>query len=123
MSESTPSLVGAVPILCTGKFDQSVSFFRRLGFDTRYKDDMYAIMGRDSVELHLAEEKSLDARDNMHQCRFYVRNVDALYAAFPDDAIHPNGKIANMPWSTREFAVLDPGGLCIKFVEAINAGT
>jgi catechol 2,3-dioxygenase-like lactoylglutathione lyase family enzyme len=118
MSESTPSLTSAVPILVTGKFEASVHFFRRLGFDTRYKDDMYAIMYRDAVELHFSEDKSLDPHDNMHECRIHVRNVDALYASFPDEAIHPHGKIADMPWGTREFAVLDPGGLCVKFVEA-----
>ena len=117
MSDATPGLVSAVPILCTGKFEQSVDFFRRLGFDTRYKDAMYAIMARDAVELHLNEQPGLDKNDNMHQCRFYVTKIDALYTSFPEDAIHPNGKLAMMPWGTREFAVLDPSGLCVKFVE------
>lgn len=117
MSNEAPSLTGAVPILVTGKFEETLDFFRRLGFDTRYKDAMYAIMYRDAVELHFSEDKSLDPHDNMHECRIYVRDVDALYRSFPDEAIHPNGKLAVMPWGTREFAVLDPGGLCVKFVE------
>ena len=119
MSESPASLVSAVPILCTGKFEQSVDFFRHLGFDARYKDDAYAILVRDSVELHLSEQRGLEPGENMHQCRVYVRELDALYASF-GDAIHPNGRLATMPWGTREFAVLDPGGLCVKFVEQRN---
>ena len=34
-------------------------------------------------------------------------------------AIHPNGKLETKPWGFKEFAVLDPGGLCIHFAERL----
>jgi hypothetical protein len=31
--------------------------------------------------------------------------------------VHPNGKIGDMWWGTREFAVLDPDGNLVAFYE------
>jgi hypothetical protein len=95
----------------------TVGFFERLQFSSRYDDGSYAILRRDQVELHLGHEAGLDPEENMHECRVNVRNIEALFASFPGDVIHPNGALSVKPYGMKEFAVLDPGGICVIFSE------
>jgi hypothetical protein len=120
MEAERPSLVSAIPILSTGRFEDSVRFFERLGFSVRHNDGSYAIVHRDGVELHLARFEGLDPKENQHECRVRVRNIDALYESMPEDAVHPNGKLDVKPWGMKEFALLDPGGICVQFSEPVE---
>lgn len=36
------------------------------------------------------------------------------------DAIHPNGKLAEMPWRMRQFSILDNDGNLIHFGKSIE---
>ena len=117
--DAPPGLQAAIPILLTGDLAASVAFFERLGFARRYSDDAYAILDRDGVELHFSALAGLDPKQNNSECRVNVRNVEALYAAFPSDAIHANGALSVKPYGMREFAVLDPGGVCVMFAERV----
>ena len=119
MSNDPPRLTSAIPILMTGRLDETVAFIERLGFQTRYIDGSFAIANRDDIELHLGALEGLDPRQNNWECRINVNGIEALYESFPSDAIHPNGKLETKPWGFKEFAVLDPGGLCIHFAERI----
>jgi uncharacterized glyoxalase superfamily protein PhnB len=31
--------------------------------------------------------------------------------------VHPNGPLKTQPWGTREFAAIDPNGVCVTFQE------
>jgi hypothetical protein len=114
-----PSLQAAIPVLATGDMPASVAFFEGLGFSARHNDGSYAILGRDGVELHLSAMPGLDPKDNQHEARINVRNIDALFAQFPPEAIHPNGSLDIKPYGMKEFAVLDPGGICVIFGERV----
>ncbi len=81
-----------------------------------------AIVKRDSVQLfllkngdkHLAEGTSF---------RINVDQIEQLYAEFEakDQAIiHPNGELETKPWGMKEFAIIDPAGVCITFCEPAN---
>ena len=51
--------------------------------------------------------------------RFAVEGVDALYAEYRErgGAVHPNGGLQTKPWGTKEFAAIDPNGVCVTFYE------
>ncbi|MDJ0679472.1 MAG: hypothetical protein QNJ18_06365 [Xenococcaceae cyanobacterium MO_167.B52] len=36
------------------------------------------------------------------------------------EIIDPNGKLETKPWGMKEFAILDPAGVCITFCESAN---
>ncbi len=47
-----------------------------------------------------------------------VTGIDALYKSYsPRKVIHPNGKLHDTAWGTREFAILDRDGNLITFFE------
>jgi hypothetical protein len=117
MNDGTPRLTAAIPVLMTGKLAETVAFLERLGFSTRLNDGAFAIVSRDNVELHFGLMEGLEPRDNNWECRINVSGIDALYKSFPPEAVHPNGKLEVKPWGFKEFAALDPGGLCIHFAE------
>ncbi len=95
----TSNLQAAIPILLTGDLTASVGFFGRLDFAVRYDDGDYAILERDGVELHFSAVAGLDPKRNGSECRVNVRDVAALYDAFPAAAMHPNG--APLPQALR----------------------
>ena len=115
----TPALTAAVPVLMTGDLPATVAFFEQLEFKARYNDGSYAILGRDAVELHFGLQEGLDPKENMHECRVNVRNIEGLFAGFPPSAIHPNGALSVKPYGMKEFAILDPGGICVIFGERV----
>jgi hypothetical protein len=103
----------------TGDLTATVGFFGRLGFIARYNDGDYAILRCDDVELHFGRQEGLDPKANLHDCRVNVRNIEALFGGFPPDAINPNGPLSVKPYGMKEFAVLDPGGICVMFGERV----
>lgn len=130
-------LIHAIPALPVTDISQRLPFYRDiLGFSLGYHDSEFAILQRDGVELHLwaATDESWRTRtDQMPvvygsesfiagtaSCRIAMTGVDELYAALqPRDVIHPNAHIANRPWGTREFGVIDPDNNLITFFERL----
>lgn len=118
------ALLKGIPVLPVGDFGAALSFYKdKLGFDETFRDNSdapgYVGLKRDDVEVHLARVDGGLARTVGEQtmARFLVKDVDGLFSEYSrhGGVIHPNGKIADKPWGTREFAVLDPTGVCITF--------
>ncbi|MCB9895242.1 MAG: VOC family protein [Planctomycetes bacterium] len=114
------ALLKGIPVLPAGDLNQTLSFYKeKLGFSQTFQMDGYAGLKRDNVELHFtavpADVAKVVAEQTM--CRFNVKDVDGLYNEYQkhDGVIHPNGAIADKPWGSREFAVLDPSGVCLTF--------
>ena len=130
MNDSKPSLKQAIPVLCTGDMAASAAFFQRLGFEARYNDGSYAIIQRDGIELHLSLMEGLAPAENQHECRINVSNAESLFREYRDArALHPNteqhnleadGSLKVQPYGMKEFAVLDPGGICVIFGERVT---
>ena len=125
----------SIPALPARDQDRSTEFYRdRLGFTVAYRQEGFTKLVRDVVELHLwvANDEAWRSREGStpvvsgaesfiagtHSCRIRIEGVDALYRDLePQGIVHPNGKIADMPWGTREFGVLDPDGNLVTFFE------
>ena len=51
-------------------------------------------------------------------CRIGVEGVDELHGVLqPLGILHPNAQLADQPWGTRDFGVLDPDNNLITFFE------
>lgn len=117
------------PVLMTRDIRASVRFFESLGFSQLFQDHpsnpRYACVGRDGVELHLQwhDSSQWEGSGDRPAYRFFVREVDALYAEFrsrgglPDEAAasSPWAKPGDTPWGTHEFHVRDPSGNSLQF--------
>lgn len=115
-----PELKNITPMLPTGgDVGGAVAFYEKLGFNVSYRDgDSMAIIRRDGAEFMLTDFNDKHVADNT-ALRIQVTDIDALYAEYQgvEGAIHPNGALQDKPWGTREFAILDPAGVCITFYE------
>ncbi|MDA0346689.1 MAG: VOC family protein [Verrucomicrobia bacterium] len=127
----------AVPALPVTNMAEGVVFYHEtLGFDVSHQDLDYAVLRCDRVSLHLWLSSDESWRDRMgkrpivsgtesfiagtHSCRIEVEGIEEIHQDLrPKGIIHPNGQLANKPWGTREFAVLDPYGNLVTFFEKI----
>ena len=51
--------------------------------------------------------------------RLSVSGIEGLYTEFQERGgkVHPNGALQRKPWGTKEFAAIDPNGVCVTFQE------
>ena len=128
-------LTRAIPALPVRNIVTSAAFFcDQLGFTIRHQDTGFAIVVRDAVEIHLweANDEAWHGRagatpvvsgaesfiSGTASCRIQVVGVDDLHAEYePRGVLHPNAQLAQQPWGTREFGVLDADGNLITFFE------
>jgi catechol 2,3-dioxygenase-like lactoylglutathione lyase family enzyme len=131
------SLVQAIPALPVRQIATSLAFYRdQLGFAAIHQDTGFAIVRRDAVEIHLWEagDEGWQGRAGTSlvvsgaesfiagtaSCRVQVVGVNKLHAELqPRGVLQPNAQLAEQPWGTREFGVLDADGNLITFFERI----
>lgn len=128
-------LIQAIPALPVRDVARSAAFYReQLGFTVAHQEGGFAILLRDAVEIHLweADDDTWRTRAGASpvvsgaesfiagtaSCRAQVVGVEALHAEIqPRGVLHPNAPLADQPWGTREFGVLDPDHNLITFFE------
>jgi catechol 2,3-dioxygenase-like lactoylglutathione lyase family enzyme len=131
------NMVQAIPALPVRQIGQSVAFYReKLAFTAVHQDTDFAILRRDAVEMHLweASDERWQGRSSAApvvsgaesfiagtaSCRIQVVGVDELHAELqPRGILHPNAQLADQPWGTREFGVVDADGNLITFFERV----
>lgn len=127
----------AVPVLPVSDIARAARFYaEKLGFRIGYEDQSYAILIRDSIEIHLWAANDTrwkgEKRDNpvisgaetflagTASCRVFIAGIDTLYEDCNQaNVVHPNGALENKPHGLREFAILDCDGNQITFYQAI----
>jgi catechol 2,3-dioxygenase-like lactoylglutathione lyase family enzyme len=134
------TFVASTPALPSRDLARSLVFYREvLGFDAAHTEDGFAVLVRDTARLHLwgATDESWHERSDWERpvvsgaesfiagtasCRIQVTGVDDLYARCSErGVVHPNGRIEDTWWGTREFGVLDPDGNAIGLYEELGA--
>ena len=128
-------MLHAIPALPVKNMERGVEFYRdKLGFTFGHLEGGFAIFRREAVEIHLwaATDERWRTRGGSSpvvsgaesfiagtaSCRVEVEDVDGLYRRlYPLGIVHPNGRLADQPWGTRDFGVLDPDGNLITFFE------
>lgn len=116
----------AIPILPSRSVNNTLTFYRRLGFDGKIWGSpyFYAILTRGTVELHFFTHKELRPAESNASCYIRVSDVDSLYQAFasanlPREGIPRQGAVENKPWGMREFAIVDPDGNLIRIGQGL----
>lgn len=113
-----------IPTLPCRALDDSLPFYRALGFDVTYRQERpnpYAAVRRDDIELHLFGVPEFDPAQSMHSVIVLVPDTAALHAAFAAGLREAFGKVpvSGIPRMTRPrrmqgtrggFMVVDPGG-------------
>lgn len=127
-------MLHAIPALLVKNISQSVTFYQNmLGLTPIHQDTGFAILERDAIEIHLweANDESWHTRSSASpvvsgaesfiagtaSCRIAVEGLDDLHRELePLGILHPNTRLHDQPWGTREFGVLDPDNNLITFI-------
>lgn len=131
-------LHAAIPALPVQDIARSLGFYRdQLGLAVRHQEPGFAIVARDTLEIHLWEANDdawrtrpggLGVQSGAESflagtasCRIGVTGLDALYHQLqPQGVVHPNAPLMIRPWGDREFGVCDPDGNLLTFVERME---
>ena len=109
--------VDATPVLASLDIRRSVDFFvSKLGFDEVYAvQGEYGVVRNGPVGIHFWACSNPDI-PGATSCRVQVRNVDQLYQQCQAHGIvHPNAKLEDKPWGSREFSITDIDGNLVAF--------
>jgi len=116
----------AIPILPSRNLDNTLEFYRRLGFDGFvHSHGGYAILMRGTLELHFFAQADVVPEKSSACCYLRVAKVDGLYwdfsrAELPREGIPRQGTLENKPWGMREFAVVDPDGNLVRVGQVLS---
>ncbi|GEM84166.1 VOC family protein [Meiothermus hypogaeus] len=111
-----------IPVVPSRDIEESLRFYQtHLGFEDPFSWGQpveYGGLSRDGLRLHFYLEPNPEVGQN-YAFRLEVDEVDLLYVCCEAAGIvHPNGKLENKPWATREFTVLDPSGVAIRVYQS-----
>ncbi len=113
-----PGLIrSSIPTLPALNLDESVAFYHQMGFRLRSRNDQYAIVSRDEVQVHLFAAHS---RAENSGCYVHTPDVQALHAEFVAAGVDRLGDIEEKPWKMIEFEVFDPTGNVLRFGQPAN---
>ena len=114
-AENRPTLVSAGPRFLVRDMEEALAFYARLGFETTYRDEGFAIVERDRVALHFNAAEGSMFRGGV--CWLQVTNIEALYQDYlPVNAISSSA-LTVQPWGMKEFFIRDPSRNLIIFGE------
>ncbi len=118
------SFEAGVPVLPSVDVPKAAEFYRDvLGFEIlALTEEPYAVIRRGEVSLHLwqTEDPGLPSHCG---CRIRVSGIQNLFEKLrPLGIVHPNLPLTKQPWNAWEFAIGDPDGNLITFVELVADG-
>ena len=117
----------AIPILPSRSVNDTLAFYRRLGFDGKIwgAPYSYAILRRDTVELHFFTDKELRPAESSASCYIRVSDVESISREFalaqlPKRGIPRQDALEDKPWGMREFAIVDPDGNLLRIGQTLG---
>lgn len=118
---SMTEFLSATPILASLDIAKTVVFYEtKLGFTTLYAaQNEYAVLRKDSIGLHFwaCQDPAIPAAT---ACRIQVRGIQDLYEQCQREKIvHPNASLAEKPWGSLEFGIVDEDKNLMTFYEEI----
>lgn len=135
-------MINTIPALPVHNIEKGVYFYEtKLGFTCRHKDEGFAILIRDEVEIHLwaACDKGWKWRSILlflrpilsgaesfiagtHSCRVEVKKIDDLFTEYKKQGVlyNPETIVEETPWGTREFPALDLHRNLLTFYERME---
>ena len=120
------TIKGAIPVLPAADAAVSLKWWTEIcGFTETFRDNTppnYAGINRGQAYLHISgmQYKELARQvGDQTMVRIAVKGIEDLYAEYQKRGgiVHPNGPLQTKPWGTKEFAAIDPNGVCVTFQE------
>lgn len=114
-----------IPVVPSRDVQESLRFYQAyLGFQDPFtwgeNPVDYGGLSRDGLRLHFYHEPNPLIGQN-YALRLQVDEVDLLYVGCEAAGIvHPNGKLEDKPWGTREFTVCDPSGVAVRIYQELK---
>ena len=120
--DSMPTFLSVAPRFVVPDLGRALPFYEQLGFRTDYRDDGFAIVKRDEVELHFNHDPDL-APGRHAVCYITVTEIEALYRHYlPYLSIgRIQGSLTVTGYGMQEFVVCDPFNNLLIFAEPIAA--
>ena len=121
-----PIIKDAIPVLPAADTPESLNWWTQVcGFTETFRDatpPTYAGINRGEAHLHIAgmnDKKLARTVGDQTMVRLAVKGIEAMYAEYQKRGgqVHPNGSLQTKPWGTKEFAAIDPNGVCVTFQE------
>jgi hypothetical protein len=110
-----------IPVLPSSDIARDIVWYEeKTGFKTIFFDNMYALLQRDNLCMHLqwhvdTEEDPLLGGSVI---RIFVKNIRPLFDEFvARGTVNKNKFVANTPWQTNEFGFFDLNKNAIFVVE------
>ena len=117
-------IFGIIPVLPSADIARDIAWHKeKAGFETKFSDNMYAVLYRDGIYMHLqwhADTES-DPLPGGSVIRIDVKNIKPLF-----DELIQRGTItqdafkANTPWNTNEFGFFDLNKNAIFIMEGVE---
>ncbi len=121
-SQPTSAFLSVAPRFVVPDLGRALAFYEQLGFHTGYRDDGFAIIERDGVELHFNHDPDLQPGSHF-VCYVTVTASAALYHHYlqtlPSGRIR--GHLTTTPYGMQEFWICDPFDNILIFAEPIAA--
>jgi predicted enzyme related to lactoylglutathione lyase len=117
---------GSIPVLPAADVAESLKWWTEIcGFTETFRDSTppnYAGIERGAARAHLggiSDKELARTVGDQTMVRFVLNGIEALYAEYQrrGGKVHPNGPLQTKPWGTKEFAAIDPNGVCVTFQE------
>ena len=124
VSPMTTELISISPVLPSQDIDRDVSWYEEhMGFQSLYKDKMYAVVKRGNIYIHL--QWHADTLDDPllggSVIRIIVKNLKRIYEEFVDKGTLKEDKLKlATTWNTNEFGLYDLNKNAIFFAEDIS---
>ncbi len=117
-------LITITPVLPSSDIDRDVNWYRdNVGFSLVHKDQMYAVLKRDQLYMHLQWHADTDDDPLLggSVIKIFVKNIQSVFEEFVKRGTISKGKLQrNTAWETHEFGFYDLNNNAVFFVEDIE---
>jgi catechol 2,3-dioxygenase-like lactoylglutathione lyase family enzyme len=124
--KSQSTFLSTIPVMTTNDTDRSLDFFKLFGFRVHHRENGFATIKRDEIEIHFTHHPQIGPEANNSVCRIVVSNIEALYqeilslyALYPHLVSQPP-RLITQPWGDKEINLVDPCGILVRFSERIS---
>lgn len=120
----TTEIINVAPVLPSADIARDIAWYKeKTGFETLFADDMYAVVYRDNISIHL--QWHADTEDDPllggSVIRIFVKNIQTIFDEFVKrGVVGPDKLRTNTPWQTNEFGFHDLNSNAIFIVEDIE---
>ncbi len=116
-------IFGIIPVLPSADIARDIAWYKeKAGFETKFSDNMYAVLCRDNIYIHLQwhADTENDPLLGGSVIRIDVKNLKPLFDEFVDrGTIIQDALKTNTSWNTNEFGFYDLNKNAIFIMEGI----